>query len=132
MAVKAFFQKHLWDLLVVGALTLVSSGFAIYLALPQKEGNHVAMIKRDNTLIVNPFDLAFESETVERDFTIQGLHDTMTIGVMKNKIRVVESHCPNQYCVGLGWSSDSHHPLVCAYNHITITVGEANPADIYL
>jgi len=122
MRAKEFFHTYFWDILVVGSLALLSSGFAIYLAIPKNSSNHTASITVDNTL-KQTVDLSLESETTERTFTIQGYHDLMTIGVMKNKIHIAHSDCPNQYCVYEGWISDSKKPIVCAYNHLSITIG---------
>lgn len=125
MQAKAFFKTYFWDIVVVGSLALLSSGFAIYLAIPKNSTDHTARITKDNALI-QMVDLSLESETQERTFEIQGYKDVMTIGVLKNKIHVLESSCPNQYCIFEGWISDSSKPIVCAYNHISITIGAAD------
>lgn len=129
MRAKAFFHTYFWDILVVGSLALLSSGFAIYLAIPKTSSDHTARITRDNA-VIQTVDLSEESETEERVFTIQGYHDVMSVGVMKNKIHIAQSDCPNQYCVYEGWISDSTKPIVCAYNHISITIGAANGSEI--
>ena len=78
-------------------------------------------------------DLAKESAT-ERTFTIQGAVSgeagQMVIGVKTNAIHIVSSKCPNQYCVHTGWISDAAHPIVCAYNHISITIVGSTGADV--
>src|SRR5574344_600619 len=131
MRAKGFFQKYLWDILVVGSLALVSSGFAIYLAIPKNSTDHTARITRDNALI-QVIDLSLESDSVERTFEIQGYKDKMSIGVMKNRIHGAHSDCPNQDCVFEGWISDSKKPIVCAYNHISITIGAADSSVIVI
>jgi len=125
MQAKAFFKTYFWDIVVVGSLAVLSSGFAIYLAIPKNSTDHTARITKDNAL-VQVVDLSLESETQERTFEVQGYKDVMTIGVMKNKIHVAKSSCPNQYCIFEGWISDSSKPIVCAYNHISITIGAAD------
>jgi hypothetical protein len=124
MTAKAFFHKYLWDLIVVGALTLVSSGFAIYLAIPKNSNEHTANVTRDATALLS-IDLSLEGDTV-RQVTIQGAMSPMVLGVKKNAICVLESDCRNQNCVYAGWVSDSNHPIVCAYNHVSIQIGAAS------
>jgi hypothetical protein len=121
MTAKAFFRKYFWDLIVVGTLTLVSSGFAIYLAIPKNSDEHIANVTRDSTALLS-IDLSLENDTA-REITIQGVMTPMTLEVKKNAIRVKESGCRNQNCVYAGWVSDSNHPIVCAYNHVSIQIG---------
>jgi len=124
MTAKAFFRKYLWDLIVVGTLTVVSSGFAIYLAIPKNSDEHTANVTRDSTALLS-IDLSLESDS-PRQIVIQGVMTPMTLEVKKNAIRVSESGCRNQYCVYAGWVSDSNHPIVCAYNHVSIQIGAAS------
>ena len=124
MTAKAFFQKYFWDLIVVGTLTLVSSGFAIYLAIPKNSDDHTARVTRDSTSLLT-IDLSTESETA-RSIVIEGAMTPMTLEVKKNAIRVAESGCRNQNCVYAGWVTDSNHPIVCAYNHVSIQIGAAD------
>lgn len=122
MTSKEFFHKYLWDIIVVGTLTLLSSGFAIYLAIPKNNNEHIANISKDSTAI-QAIDLSLESDTV-REVTIQGAVTAMTLGVKKNAICVLESGCRTHNCIYTGWVSDSTHPIVCAYNHVSIQVGQ--------
>lgn len=134
MTVKAFFHTYLWDILVVGALTLASSAAAIYLAIPKSSDSHIAHIVRDSTELM-VVDLSKESAEV-RSFTIQGAVEgedgLMSIEVKTNAIRVSASHCANQYCVNQGWVSDANHPIVCAVNHVWITITASGGSDIVI
>lgn len=125
MNARAFFKKYLWDIIVVGSLALVSSAAAIYIAIPKNDNAHIAKIYCNAIQIQNDIDLSKEADSV-RTFTIQGAVSgdagKMVIGVKKNAICVVSSFCPNHYCIQAGWVSDSAHPIVCAYNHVTITI----------
>jgi len=127
MTSKDFFHKYLWDIIVVGALTLVSGGFAIYLAIPKNSNEHIANVSKDSTVILS-IDLSVESATV-REVAIQGAMTPMTLGVKKNAICVLESGCRTHDCIYAGWVSDSTHPIVCAYNHVSIQVG---PKSLYI
>lgn len=132
MKAKAFFAKYFWDIIVVGSLSLASSATAIYLAIPKNSSDHIAQIVRDSTTI-ETLDLSKESAN-ERTFIIQGAVSgeagQMVIGVKTNAIHIVSSKCPNQYCVHTGWISDAAHPIVCAYNHISITIVGSTGADV--
>lgn len=46
----------------------------------------------------------------------------MTIRVENNKVCVVESSCQNKVCVHSGWIHTPGATLVCAPNHILITI----------
>jgi hypothetical protein len=128
MAFKEFWKAHFVDVIVVGSLTLLSSAAAIYLAIPKNSGDHIADIYRDSTLL-QEIDLSKESET-ERTFVILGYVGEMTIGVKTNAIHVVSSGCPNHYCIYQGWTSDVDHPLVCAYNHVSIQIVGTSQYDV--
>jgi hypothetical protein len=132
MKAHEFLKTYGVDLLVVGSLALLSSAAAIYLAIPKGDNSHVAEIVAvlDSGTTSERIDLSLESETDERAVSVQGYHDVMILGVLKNKIHVQHSDCPNQYCVFQGWVSDADHPIVCAYNHLTITILGTASADV--
>lgn len=66
------------------------------------------------------YDLDLAKETSERTFVIEGTHTSLTIGVKKNAIAILQSGCPNQYCVEEGYVSDPHRSIICAYNDVYI------------
>lgn len=124
---NAFWKKHLWDVIVVGATALAASAAAIYVAAPKGGGSHIAEIRLDSAL-KQTIDLS--KETSERTFVIQGKMTPMTIGVKENAIAVLESGCPHLYCVRQGYVSEAGHPIVCTYNHITIEILGSAASDI--
>ena len=42
-------------------------------------------------------------------------------------IAVLESNCPHQDCVHMGYVSETNHPIICAYNQVYIVIeGDSN------
>jgi hypothetical protein len=119
LRVNGFFKKYAVDIAVVGASALLLSAGAVAVAAPRQDGGHIAQISIESKLY-EQIDLA--QETAERTFVIQGKHTPLTIAVKTNAIAILESGCPNQYCVNEGWISSSGRPLVCAYNEVLIEI----------
>lgn len=131
---RPFWKKHLGDGIVISAFSVLALCLALYAALPKGgSSSHQAEITLDGKRLSKNglIDLSTYGEE-ETTFSIQGYHDEMTIGVRRNEIRIVHSDCPSQYCVHQGWIKDPGRPLVCAYNHIVITVLGEKGADIIL
>lgn len=40
--------------------------------------------------------------------------------------------CPHQDCVNMGYVKDSGHPIICAYNEVTIIIEGASSSDVEL
>lgn len=120
MRFKDFWAQYGVDVIVVGASALLSSAFAIYLAIPKEASSSIAVVKRDASEIAR-YDLSKESLT-PREVVIQGLYSEMTLGLKKNAIAVLASGCHSHYCIYQGYISEANHPIICAYNHVSITI----------
>ena len=126
----SFWQKHLWDIVVVGALAIAASALSIWVATPKNNVGHIAQISVSGKTI-QELDLSTEPKE-ERTFTIQGTVSEMTIGVQYNDIRVVEASCPSQYCVHEGYISEPGIPIVCAYNQVVIEIIGQTETDVVI
>ena len=130
---EGFWKTHLGDAILVGACACLATGLALYAALPKGNSSHQAEITLDEKRLEKNglLDLSsYGEETTE--IVIQGYKSEMTIGVKKDAICVVSSSCPSQYCVHQGWISEAGRPLVCAYNHIVISILGTAEADFIL
>ncbi len=128
-----FWKKHLGDAIMISFFSIASICLAIYAAIPKGSSSNQAEITLDGQRLHEHglVDLSSYGEE-ETSFTIQGLKSEMSIGVKKGAICVLSSSCPSQYCVHQGWISSSGRPLVCAYNHIVITILGSSEADVIL
>jgi hypothetical protein len=116
--VKAFFKKHFYDLVAVLSVLVVSGACLIYYAIP-KGGNLIARVYRERETIATYNLNDYGTET---KIEIQGTKTKLLLGLRKNAIAILESGCPNQYCVHQGYVSDPSHPIVCTYNGIFIAI----------
>ncbi len=130
---EGFWKTHLGDAVLICACACLATGLSLYAALPKGGSSHQAEIALDGKRLEKNglLDLSnYGEETTE--IVIQGYKSEMTIGVKKDAICVVSSSCPSQYCVHQGWISEPGRPLVCAYNHIVISILGSAEADFVL
>jgi hypothetical protein len=125
---KEFFHKYLWDLVLVGVVTLAAGGTLIYYSVHQSHQGDVSATIYKSGSFLESLDLAKETE--ERSFTITGTKGDLLIGVKHNAIAILESGCPGQYCVQQGYVSEAGHPIVCAYNEIYISLSGSALNDV--
>jgi hypothetical protein len=85
-------------------------------ALPVASGSDVA-IYRDGRLAAR-YPLA-----VDRQATISGARGTVTIRICQKSVRVIAADCPEKICVMTGAIRHPAQQIVCAPNHILITIG---------
>lgn len=131
---RPFWKKHLGDAIVISVFSVLALSLALYAALPRGgSSSHQAEITLDGKRLEKNglVDLSSYGEE-ETYFTIQGYRGEMKIAVKKDAIRVAHSDCPSQYCVHQGWIAEPGRPLVCAYNHIVISILGEEEADIIL
>jgi hypothetical protein len=125
---KEIFHKYLWDLVLVGVVTLAAGGTLIYYSVHQSHQGDVSATIYKSGSFLESLDLAKETE--ERSFTITGTKGDLLIGVKHNAIAILESGCPGQYCVQQGYVSEAGHPIVCAYNEIYISLSGSALNDV--
>lgn len=128
----SFWKKHLGDTVLISFFAVASLCLAIYAAIPKGSSSNQAEITLDGERLHEHGLIDLSSYAEETSFTISGFKSEMSIGVKKGAICVLSSSCPSQYCVHQGWISISGRPLVCAYNHIVITILGAQEADVIL
>ena len=146
MAWKETVRVHLGDILLFLVLLLaLLSGTILAFLLPGEKASE-AHFYRDDTLLLR-FDLVHPDESVPYEDTeriedpaslgeevlaaylIQGEMTPMTVALSEEGVAVLESGCPSQYCVGLGYTMDARRPIVCAYNHVHVEYAGAAAED---
>ena len=113
------FRRHLPEIILSSAILLGVILSLIFINAPKKVSALMASVYRGSeTLLV--LDLSKESD--ERDIPIEGERTPMVLSVKKNAIKVKESGCPSQYCVHQAYVTSTGHPIICAYNGVSIVL----------
>ena len=116
------------DLILVGSLLLVAISALITINVISKNkntSNLIATVSVQNT-VVEVIDL---SKREDKHYYVEGLHGQVHIHTKDGAIAILESNCPHQDCVRMGYVSDTSHPIICAYNAVYITIG-VSPNDV--
>lgn len=111
-------RKFRNDLIVIGSLLLVAIISLICVVVFNTKKNLVAKIYVQNT-VVETIDL---SKREEKDYLVHGIHGDLHIHTHDGAIAVVQSNCPHQDCVKMGYVKQTNRPIICAYNAVYITI----------
>lgn len=106
------------DLIVIGSLLLVAIISLICVVVFNTKKNLVAKIYVQNT-VVETIDL---SKREEKDYLVHGIHGDLHVHTHDGAIAVVQSNCPHQDCVKMGYVKQTNRPIICAYNAVYITI----------
>ena len=111
------------DLILIGSLLTVIIASFLAVFLTRKKNNLVAKI-----YVQNELKYTIELETSEdKDFKVLGTNGEVTISIKNHAIGVIESDCPHQDCVHMGYVSETNRPIICAYNQVYIVIeGDSN------
>lgn len=114
------------DIILISSLLALVLTVFIILLCTRKNDHLVATVKVQNeTVLTVNLD-----EKEEKDYVVKGVHGDVHIHVKDGAIAVVESNCPHQDCVNLGYISSTGKPIICAYNQVTITIEGDSTYDI--
>ena len=116
------------DLILIGSLLLVAVLCLVLLLTNRTKDNLMATISVQND-VVKTIDL---SKKEDADYYIDGVKGQLHIHTHDGAIAVLESNCPHQDCVRIGYVSESGHPIICAYNQVSIVIegGVSNDVEI--
>lgn len=106
------------DLILILSLFVIAAISLVILISTRRKENLVAKIIVNNN-VVEVIDL---SKKEENDYYIDGLKGTLHVHTHDGAIAVVESNCPHQDCVHMGYVSESGRPIICAYNAVYIVI----------
>ena len=110
------------DIILIASLLLVAVITLMVVLVNRVKTDLVAKVYVQDT-IVETIDL---SKKEDADYYIDGLKGKLHIHTHDGAIAVVESNCPHQDCVRMGYVNESGKPIICAYNAVSILIdGEA-------
>ena len=111
------------DLILIGSL-LVLAIISLVLVLTLKTKKNLQAKVYFQNEVVEVIDL---SKKEEKDYYVQGLKGQVHIHTKHGGIAIVESNCPHQDCVNMGYVYETNRPIICAYNAVYIVIeGKAN------
>ena len=114
------------DLIVIISLLLVAIISLVCVLCFRTKDNLVAKIYVQND-VVETIDL---SKKQDNDYFIHGLNGDLHVHTHDGKIAVVESNCPHQDCVKMGYVGETNRPIICAFNAVYITINGQSPNDV--
>ena len=113
------------DLIVIGSLLLVAILSLVLVFTLRTKKNLVATIYVQNE-VVETIDL---SKKEEHDYLIKGINGDLHVHTRNGAIAVVQSNCPHQDCVKMGYVSETNRPIICAYNAVCISINGGSSAN---
>lgn len=114
------------DIILIGSLLLVAVIALIFVLTMRTKKNLVAKVYVQNE-VVEVIDL---SKKEEKDYYVQGLKGEVHIHTKNGGIAIVESNCPHQDCVHMGYVYETNRPIICAYNAVYIVIEGNNNFDV--
>ena len=114
------------DIILIASLLLVAVISLIVILTTTKKDNLIAKVSIQNE-VVEVIDL---KDKTERDYYVEGTHGIVHIHVKDGAIAVVESTCPHQDCVHMGYVSETNKPIICTYNEVYIVIEGDSDIDV--
>ena len=111
------------DLILVSSLLVLAiTALILVLTVGKKKASIAKVYVKDQ--LVQTIDLEKAGDSI---FEIDGVNGKLVLVTHDGAIKVRESNCPHQDCVGQGYVKDTNHPIICAYNQVYIVIeGETN------
>lgn len=111
------------DLILIGSLLIIAVTALVIILVTRTKTNLIAKVRVQNEVVLT-IDINKEND---KHFYIDGLKGKVHIHVKDGGIAIIESNCPHQDCVNLGYVYESGKPIICAYNAVSITIeGNSN------
>ena len=114
------------DLILIGSLLLAAIIAFVIVFTTRSNNNLVATVRVQNQVVLT-IDLNKENDT---HHYVEGTNGKVHIHVKDGAIAIVESNCPHQDCVHMGYVKVSGRPIICAYNCVSITIEGSSNNDI--
>jgi hypothetical protein len=106
-----------WGDLLIALVLLAGVLFSTPLIASNKPEN--VEIYRDNEKVAE-YPLY-----TDRSFPIGGVLGTLMITIKNNSVSITSSNCPHHLCMQIGSIHHSNEQIICAPNHILITISSA-------
>ena len=123
-----YLKKLRNDLILIFSLLLVAAVSLVLIYVNSSKQKLIAKVYVQNE-VVETIDL---SKKEEKDYFVNGLKGVVHIHTRDGGIAIVESNCPHQDCVHMGYVKDSSHPIICAYNAVCIYIQGSSANDVEL
>lgn len=104
------------DIILIASLLLVAI-ISLVLVLSSRQKN----IYTAKVYVQNELRLTVDLRN-DDIYEIEGTKGNLKVEVKDHAIAVVESNCPHQDCVNMGFVSTSNRPIICAYNATYIVI----------
>ena len=104
------------DIILIASLLLVAI-ISLVLVLSSRQKN----IYTAKVYVQNELHLTVDLRN-NNVYEIEGTKGMLKAEVKDGAIAVIESNCPHQDCVKMGFVSTSNHPIICAYNATYIVI----------
>lgn len=115
------------DIILIASLLLVAIVSLVFVFVFRTKDNLVAKVYLQNT-IVETIDLSTKQDS---DYYVDGLKGKVHIKTHDGGVAIVESNCPHQDCVNIGYVYETNRPIICAYNAVYVVIeGSNNDADV--
>lgn len=114
------------DIILIASLLLVAVITLIVVLCTRVKTNLVAKVYVQDQ-IVEVIDL---SEKEDADYVIDGLKGKVHIHTHDGGVAVIESNCPHQDCVHMGYVKETNRPIICAYNAVYIIIEGQSANDV--
>lgn len=112
------------DFIIFGVLALLIVGSAAFLFFPRSEKKDCIILQDDVIMESIPLD-----GSVHRVITITGEY-VNRIEIDGDRVRFLESDCPNLFCVNTGWISEPYQTAVCLPNRVMIRIESEEEAEV--
>ena len=106
------------DLILIFVILALCVASILVVLLNRKKDNLVAKVYVRNDL-VEVIDLSIKEE---RLYEIEGTEGHLTVSAKNGGVAVIESDCPHQDCVQMGYVYETNHPIICAHNGVYIII----------
>lgn len=110
------------DIILIVALLITAIISLIVVSLMQNRHYSIASVYVQNELV----ETIKLNRNSENDYYVHGLNGDLHIHTKNGGIAVVESNCPHQDCVKMGYVYTSNKPIICAYNACYIIIDGGN------
>ena len=114
------------DIILIVSLLLVAVVSLVLVLSTRIKKNLIATISVQNN-VVETVDLSKEADA---DYYINGLKGIVHVHTHDGAIAVVESNCPHQDCVKMGYVKETNKPIICAYNGVYIVINGSSNNDV--
>ena len=101
-------------------LAVLAVGLLMYFVLPffnQADLQKAEVLIKQEGQVVKTVPLTENESAI---FTLQGKNGPFTVEVNGGSVRIVESSCPDKYCVKRGWISSAGETIICVPYEVII------------